>query len=136
MSTKHSGGNLELEWADLTLEPTNGIVQFPTWDDVRAIVEHLSRSEPGGFVILRAGTNDYIQAALIEEGLIVEHHTPSPDEHFMLADGPLIIDPEADGDDRPEHDQLHDAIALFRCWFEPATRGTIAYAGDWERMEL
>jgi hypothetical protein len=136
MTTTNSPANLELEWADLTLEPTNGIVQSPTWDDVRAIVEHLALGEPGGFVILRAGTSDYIQAAMIDEGLIVEHHTPKPDEHFILADGPLLIVGDDGARERGEGDQLHDAIALFRCWFDPGTRATITDAAEWERMTL
>jgi hypothetical protein len=32
--------------------------------------------------------------------------------------------------------KLDDAIALFRCWFDPGTRATITDAAEWERMTL
>ncbi len=109
-----------LEWADHEHEPHDGIVKGPTPDDVRSIVEHLARNaEPGGFVILKRADSHFIQCALQEGGLIVEHHEPAGDSHFALATGPC---------------DAEFAVALFRAWLDdPAA---IAEHAEWEEMEL
>ena len=43
-----------LEWAEHELEPADGLVENPTWQDVEAIIGNLTvGEEPRGFVILR-----------------------------------------------------------------------------------
>lgn len=107
-----------LEWADLPLEPTNGVVDGPTWDDVRAIVEHLAKGD-AGFVVLSRGQAEFIQAAPIRGGLTVEHHEPASDGHFALADGAADVE---------------TAVSLFRAWYDdPASIGAHA---EWEPVKV
>lgn len=115
-----SAKSYRLEWADHAQEPTDGVVQGPVWDDVRAIVEHLARSqEATGFIVLSRADNDFIQCARQPDGLIVEFHDPKADRHMALEGG------AADGE---------FAVALFRAWFDdPAT---IEEHADWVEIEL
>lgn len=109
-----------LEWSDFDREPESGLVERPTPDDIRAIVEHLGRNdEPGGFVILKRSDADFIQCAMHEGGLVVEYHEPDSDTHFALDDAPC--EPEL-------------AVSLFRTWLEdPAT---LDRHGEWKKMDV
>jgi hypothetical protein len=109
---------LRLEWAELDLEPGDGVVAGPTWDDVRAIVEHLGRCE-GGFVILSRGEQEYIQCARNAGGITVEHRAGSDDAHFTLADGPT---------------DAEDAVGLFRAWFDDPS--SIGEHAEWKPMDM
>lgn len=118
--TAPSNRTVTLEWSDFDREPESGIVEGPTPDDIRAIVEHLGRNdEPGGFVVLKRADNDFIQCALQEGGLVVEYHEPDADAHFALDDAPC--EPDL-------------ALSLFRTWLEdPAT---IDQHADWTEVDL
>lgn len=114
---------LRLEWADFTQTPQDGVVDGPTPDDVRAIIEHLARDE-SGFVILAADEQTYIQTALCEPGepeagLMVEHQQGSTDRHFIL-DEPLI--------------DAARAVAAFRTFYNDPT--AIPKFGRWKRIEI
>lgn len=114
-----AGSTIRLEWAEVDVEPTDGEVEAPTRDDVRAIVEHLAACETG-FVILAAGEGDYIQAAAMGgEGLHVEYHEPAGDGHFQIAEEPVSAE---------------DAAAVFLAWLDD--RATIGEHADWTPMEL
>jgi len=114
---------LRLEWADFTQTPHDGVVDGPTPDDIRAIIEHLALDE-SGFVILAIDGQTFIQTAHREPGepeagLIVEHQQVSTDRHFTL-DEPLI--------------DAARAVAAFRAFFnDPAA---IPKFGRWKRIEI
>lgn len=115
-----SANRYRLEWADFDREPDNGVVEGPTWDDVRSLVEHLARNEDtGGFLILAKGEGDYIQCGRDPAGLIVEYHEPDGDTHHLLAGGPT---------------DAETAVPLFRAWFENPR--SIAEHGDWKPLAL
>ena len=118
--TAPSNRTVTLEWSDFDREPESGIVEGPTPDDIRAIVEHLGRNdEPGGFVVLKRADNDFIQCALQEGGLVVEYHEARSDTHFTLADNPA---------------DTGEAVALFRAWLDnPCTLGD---HGDWTELAV
>jgi hypothetical protein len=124
--TKQAGGagavKLRLEWAELPIEPTNGIVDGPTWGDVEAILRHMAKpEEPDGFVVLAdAGdTMRFIQTTPTETGMAlgdgtfqVEHQAGSVKAHYVLASA-----------------DLEETVRLFQLWFEnPAS---ISAAAEW-----
>lgn len=86
MASNLSG--FSLEWADLNLEPRDGVVDGPTWDDVESIVRRLAECDEG-FVIFARDAQTYVQAAVRmpgqpEAGLVVEYQVGSTARHFNL----------------------------------------------------
>lgn len=109
-----------LEWAEHEFEPSDGLVHHPTWQDVEAIIGHLTVGEqPCGFVILRRSDTDFFQCARVEEGLIAELHDPVTDEHHELAAG--VAPPEF-------------VLRIAKAWFDdPAAAATLDV---WTPLEL
>lgn len=112
---------LRLEWADLDVEPCDGVVDGPTWDDVRSIVEHYGRCTEG-FIILARADEDFVQTTWKDgdpdEGLTVEWRRPSG-EHCELDEE--FIAPER-------------AVAVFGQFFHHPE--AMASTGRWKAMEL
>ncbi len=120
-SPQGSGSNgYTLEWAEHELEPSDGLVSDPTWQDVEAIIGNLTVGEqPCGFVILRRSDTDFFQCARVEDGLIAELHDPVDDEHLELAAG--VAPPEF-------------VLRIARAWFDdPASAATLDV---WTPLEL
>ncbi|MEY3232478.1 MAG: hypothetical protein RL689_2567 [Planctomycetota bacterium] len=109
-----------LEWAEHELEPADGLVENPTWQDVEAIIGNLTvGEEPRGFVILRRAETDFFQCARVEDGLVAELHDPTDDSHHELAAG--VAPPEF-------------VLRIARTWFDnpPAAAGLDV----WTPLEL
>ncbi len=114
---------LTLEWADFDVEPTDGVVDQPTLDDVESIVRHLGLCSTG-FVILRRDDLTYIQTTFRElddpdEGLIVEWQDGGTDRHFELDEPYVSVD---------------RAEALFRRFFQEPE--SVASGGPWKPMRV
>lgn len=112
---------LRLEWADLDVEPSDGVVHGPTLDDVRAIVEHFGGCTEG-FIILARGEEDFVQTAWRggdpEDGLTVEWRRPSG-EHSELDEE--FIAPER-------------AVAVFGQFFHHPE--AMSSMGRWKTLDL
>lgn len=109
-----------LEWAEHEFEPSDGLVENPTWQDVEAIIGNLTVGERAqGFVILRRGETDFFQCARVEDGLIAELHDPTDDSHLELAAG--VAPPEC-------------VLRIARAWFDdPAAAAGLDV---WTPLEL
>ncbi len=119
-STANRPNGYNLEWAEHELEPVDGLVVDPTWQDVEAIIGNLTvGEEPCGFVILRRGETDFFQCARVEDGLIAELHDPTDDSHLELAAG--VAPPEF-------------VLRIAKAWFEnPAAAARLDV---WTPLEL
>lgn len=116
-------GQLRLEWADLDLEPCDGIVEGPTSDDVHSIVEHLGKCE-SGFVILAKDELSYLQTTLAEPGepeagFVIEYQDGTTDRHFVLDE---------------EFVDLARVLEVFSVYFKRAI--DIAAIGTWKKLDL
>ncbi len=108
----------KLDWADFDIEPHSGVVEGPTWDDVRSLVEHLAGCAEG-FIILSVSELTYVQAARVAEGLMVEHQQGDTDHHYALEENP--VDSER-------------AVEIFRAFFDDPS--SIDEHGEWNPMEI